>query len=512
MANSFLDKTGLTYLWGKLKSYFVKGNARVFVGTCSTDAVTWTKQVVCPDFTASDLVPGTIISVIFTSTNTAAVGNIKLSVNETEGKSIKYIYNGSLSNIPGAGYIKANQMYQFYYDGTYWVVSMNYNTNSNDLYKLYYTHPIAGPGGLKQYSLIMQLPDGRFSSFTTTHGTGTTKPKNTVGFVPGKILYRSASGNLDENVASGNDSTRESSYLIDLRYSGNQGSTLVANKPVYLVGTIGGDGLFYLADSWFTQTLPTSDDGKVYYYLGGSYDTYRIDFDAYNPCYQYKNGRIRLCQEDSQIDLNTVEPLGFTDVPDRGWCLVHMTSGVTAKSAGDTSNQTPGFGDTFKALSGTVNDMGHLTALNDHTVTIPDAVATQNSAGLMSDLDKTKLDKIGIYYANGKNLTLAASDIDALTAGASITIPKGVYVMIASWNFGTRTTSGTTNSAVCIQNGSNSVIAQTRVFAATNNWNRLEASAIVEVSSSTETFKVAAATTRAYTTAQYTKIAAIRIA
>ena len=78
--------------------------------------------------------------------------------------------------------------------------------------------------------------------------------------------------------------------------------------------------------------------------------------------------------------------------------LSHANSGVTAAAKGDTSNQTPAFGGTFKVPSGTVNATGHLTAFADHTVTIPDAEATTSTSGLMSSTDKTKLDSITATY------------------------------------------------------------------------------------------------------------------
>ena len=74
----------------------------------------------------------------------------------------------------------------------------------------------------------------------------------------------------------------------------------------------------------------------------------------------------------------TLTPTANTDTV----AISHSNSGVTAASKGDTSNQTPGFGGTFKVTSGTVNARGHLTAFADHTVTIPSATATSSAAGL----------------------------------------------------------------------------------------------------------------------------------
>ena len=92
-------------------------------------------------------------------------------------------------------------------------------------------------------------------------------------------------------------------------------------------------------------------------------------------------------------DANALHSIsGTSPISVSGSAISHAASGVTAASKGDTTNQTPAFGGTFKALSGTVNATGHLTAFAEHTVTIPSAMATTSAAGLMSAADKTKLD------------------------------------------------------------------------------------------------------------------------
>lgn len=134
MSKQYLDKAGLTYLWGKIKSKFLRGNTGgVFYGTCSTAAGTVAKVVECADFTADNLKAGTIIVVSFSATNSGAVASLTLNVNSTGAKPIKYINNGTLGNLTSAGYLKANVEYPFYYDGTNWVVWFNYNTTYSAL-------------------------------------------------------------------------------------------------------------------------------------------------------------------------------------------------------------------------------------------------------------------------------------------------------------------------------------------------------------------------------------------
>lgn len=86
---------------------------------------------------------------------------------------------------------------------------------------------------------------------------------------------------------------------------------------------------------------------------------------------------------------------GTSPITVSGTAISHAASGVTAASKGDTANQTPSWGGTFKAVSGTVNATGHLTAFAEHTVTIPNSTATASAAGLMSAADKTAVDALG---------------------------------------------------------------------------------------------------------------------
>lgn len=126
MANKYVDFTGLSHLWDKIKAYY--GNAKIFYGTSSTAAATTAKEVTCPSFTATDLVEGAIIFVNFDNTNSGAVASITLNVNSTGAKSIKQILNTSVSALTSAGQIIANQTYMFVYDGTNWVTKLNYNS------------------------------------------------------------------------------------------------------------------------------------------------------------------------------------------------------------------------------------------------------------------------------------------------------------------------------------------------------------------------------------------------
>lgn len=96
-------------------------------GTCDTAAATTAKVVACDNFV---LVTGARIIVKFTVTNTGAVASLTLNVNSTGAISIKY-RNG---NLPSTSTLTANRIYEFVYDGTYYQLVGDLDTNSNTTY------------------------------------------------------------------------------------------------------------------------------------------------------------------------------------------------------------------------------------------------------------------------------------------------------------------------------------------------------------------------------------------
>lgn len=119
--------------------------------------------------------------------------------------------------------------------------------------------------------------------------------------------------------------------------------------------------------------------------------------------------------------------------------------------------------------------------------------------------------EIGHVYSASKSVAISNTTITNNTDGASLTLSAGVYIVIGQWHFDTRTTTGTTNSAIRLyRSGSSGIKAETRVMAGDSNWNSLQCTAIVELTS-TETVKVCGATSRPYTTAKPTYINAVRI-
>lgn len=168
--------------------------------------------------------------------------------------------------------------------------------DSNTPYTVsYYDRYKTDSVGIYANTMFMMQPGGKVGSITTSNYTTTSKGRNPNGFLIGSDVFFSSGYTVAANSTfSQGWRSMISSYhdTLDFRYSSNCGETLVGGDPVYLVGTVS-NGLFYLAEQWYTQTTPTSDDGKVYIYIGQAYDTYRVTFATQKYWLHYKDGALR---------------------------------------------------------------------------------------------------------------------------------------------------------------------------------------------------------------------------
>ena len=172
------------------------------------------------------------------------------------------------------------------------------NYNTDDPYTRYSDTVIAGLNGVKRYSLNMKDANGNWTSIMNQDNNvaATGKTAYTGGLMLGNVLYHNSGSNID---AGGNTGQmKESHGGIDLRYDVNGVTKAAATtelqlrKPVYLVGSVHDDGLFYLnTTKWWTQT--PNVEGAVYVYLGTAYSSYYAIFlSVNNPTYIYTGGEL----------------------------------------------------------------------------------------------------------------------------------------------------------------------------------------------------------------------------
>lgn len=122
----------------------------------------------------------------------------------------------------------------------------------------------------------------------------TTKTLTTESFDPfGDIYYYGSTTTVNADARIGDNTLYSMNGIIDLRYSFNTGTTLTSQKGVYLVMVPQSDGKVKLHSTPITQTLPTTEDGLVYKYLGQAYSNYGLQLVQEKPCYCFKNGALR---------------------------------------------------------------------------------------------------------------------------------------------------------------------------------------------------------------------------
>ena len=178
--------------------------------TCSTAAATQAKTASVAGF---NLVTGARVTIKFTVTNTAA--NPTLNVNGTGAKAIKY--RGAAI---ATGYLAANRVYEFVYDGTDYLFMGDINTDSNTTYT-------AGAG--------LSLSGNQFKhSNAVTAGTAKGDDSKTLGF-GGTFTIPSVSYDSEGHIT-GKGSTTMTMPAAPTSVSGNAGSaTKLANARIFSI-------------------------------------------------------------------------------------------------------------------------------------------------------------------------------------------------------------------------------------------------------------------------------------
>lgn len=280
------------------------GNSKVFYGTCDTAADSAAKTVTCTDFTQSDLVNGVMIVVKFSNTNTEAVDSLTLEVNSTGAKPIKKIYNYAISNLSAKSELIANGVIPFVYTGSYWmVVGIDYNTNTDTLgYQLRTNSSVRKTTNtFRYYKILFTSADGTKwvpASANSTNSATSTKTVNQTPINPfGEIVYCESTTSFSAN-ANVSATVIWQQYNLTLGYSFNRTGaalTLTTQTPVYIKCAPQSDGSAIIdATEPYVQTLPSTEDGKIYIFLGIATEATKVELTMNHPVYYYSNGKIRI--------------------------------------------------------------------------------------------------------------------------------------------------------------------------------------------------------------------------
>lgn len=289
----------------------------LIVGTHGTTATaTWTGT----SAVLTEIKAGTRIQYKLSSAGASNVTlNLTLKNGTTTGaKNVYFLNTTRLGTQYGI-----NATIDLIYDGSAWRV-LNPYTNSNTV-GTYGGAVKAGTNGVKNYSLVMRDTETTWVSLTTTAGTGTSKSRYTGKLYPDKVMYMGSNSAYASGATTG---TCYEALGVNLQYSTNCGSTLTSGRAVYLVGTLDSDGLFTLDATWWTQTIPTTADGKTYIYLGLAYSTTSIYLVPENTLYQYFEGAFRTLREIEEMKAAKVAD-NYLSSDNTGIMVADMTDGNT---------------------------------------------------------------------------------------------------------------------------------------------------------------------------------------
>lgn len=330
-------------------------------------------------------------------------------------------------------------------EGGCWMLYRGYNSDNNTIgYQLRtnsYSLPMTSI--VYRYRLLFTSADGEHfvpsNNSTSTNATAS----RTVCQDPidpfGNIVYYSASA----SVAAGSRPSATSlwsQYAISLGYSFNRtGAALVLTlwKPVYIKCAPQSDGSAIIDSTTpYVQDLPSTEDGKIYIFLGVAYTTANIELLQNHPVYYYKDGQIRLwtnaaatggggptvVQTTGQSTTDVMSQKAVTDELALKADASSLAAVATSGSYNDLSNKP-----TIPAAQ--VNsdwsaDSGVAQILNKPTL------ATVATSGSYNDLS----DKPTIPTVNNATLTIQknGTTVKTFTANASSNVTANITVPTAT--------------------------------------------------------------------------------
>lgn len=310
--SEFLDKTGLTYFWGKLKALLAgKANGNTAGTALKTEGIPYGEVDSTSTATAytatvagiSELKDGTVV-MLKNGVVTSASG-FTININ---GLGAKPCYTNLAAATRDTTIFNANYTMLFVYDSTRvsgggWICYRGFDANTNTIgYQLRTNSTVMNVSDTaRYYKIYFTSADGTTwvpSSVNSTNNATSARPVNQRPINPfGRIVYTSANTNYaaGANLAA---TTIWDQYTLALGYSFNRTGvalTMTAERAVYVKCAPQADGSAIMdADEPIVQALPSTEDGKIYIYLGIAYSATNIELYPNHPVYYYKDGAIRL--------------------------------------------------------------------------------------------------------------------------------------------------------------------------------------------------------------------------
>ena len=337
---------------------------------------------------------GLMIMVRNGSAGTSATTATSMTVNINK-IGAKPLYRSNSNNSIVTNHWAAYNTYLIIYDSScdafIWQAGYDANTDTiaYSIRRYGGSYTVAG-GSLTRLKLLFQYSETSYIPSTfVSNNTGTSKTLMSESFNPyGQIFYYPAT----TTIAQGGEipvASAWSQYNVDLRYSFNTSSSLTANRDVFLKCSPQSDGrVKFATGNPITQTLPSTEDGYVYIYLGPAYSVYQLQLTLEHPIYEYKNGAIRLWNKgvtdlensvitaltevreevsahttDADIHVTLADKASWNEVSGKVDTTA-ITSSITSES---TDDEIPTAKATYETISGIMMESEYViaTSLND---------------------------------------------------------------------------------------------------------------------------------------------------
>ena len=317
-------------------------------------------------------------SVMLRNGRVTSAAGFTLNVN---GLGAKPVYSSMADATADTTIFNINYTMLFVYDssrinGGCWICYRGYNTNDNTLGYQIRTNSqrMYATDKTYRYRLLLQVDDTHYmpvnTSTSTAADTSKTSTMNTREFkLGGKIIYYSYTSAINAGAQFG-ATYHWIQYPFALGYSFNNTNAALALttwSPVYMVAekSTTNAGMAKLVSPYYTQTLPSSEDGKLYIFLGQAYNATNIEMTLDHPIYEYKNGGIRLYRDyytTAETD-NLLSGKANSSHTHSNYLTSHqditgkedITNKVTSLSSSSTDTQYPSAKavyDTLSSLSG----------------------------------------------------------------------------------------------------------------------------------------------------------------
>lgn len=263
------------------------------------------------------------LAVYITNNVVDATGVFTLNVNNLGAKEVCW---SDLATTRVTLAFKKNQTYLFIYNSSRisngsWDLYKGFDSDKDTLaYKvLNYNQFTIAKNSIIGPKLIFTTIDGKILAPNTQNTTASTKTITTEIFNPFAPIYYYSfplpiSANNSPMVLGMLNILYSDETGFDLRYSFNISTNLTIKNPVYLKCEPQSDGTAkFINDNSIVQSLPSTEDGYIYIYLGDALSTTNISLSLSHPIYEYKNSGIQLWNNIRNATNNTSGLMSATD-------------------------------------------------------------------------------------------------------------------------------------------------------------------------------------------------------